>query len=153
MDIVTYKTAYYSFFLPVVCGLHVAGAATDSAVSTAKAILLKMGQYFQIQDDYLDCFADVEVLGKIGTDIQDNKCSWLVCLALQEATSEQRAIIAESYGQDDAESIARIKNVYRHAFHASCSSAVSCFVFARLGWLMCLNMCGRASGLQSLHVL
>lgn len=149
MDIVTYKTSYYSFFLPVVCGLHMAGAATDNAVGTARAILLKMGQYFQIQDDYLDCFADADVLGKIGTDIQDNKCSWLVCLALQEATPEQRAIIAERYGQDNAESIARIKDVYRHAFLASCPPIVTSFLFVPV----VLLIGGRGNRLQSLQVL
>jgi farnesyl diphosphate synthase len=112
MDIVTYKTAYYSFYLPVACGLHLAGITDDKAFSDAKAILIKMGQYFQIQDDYLDCFADPEVLGKIGTDIQDNKCSWLVCTALQHATAEQKEVIIQNYGQDDEKRIATIKTLF-----------------------------------------
>ena len=49
MDIVTYKTAYYSFYLPVACGLHLADMASDDALATAERILVKMGQYFQIQ--------------------------------------------------------------------------------------------------------
>jgi hypothetical protein len=49
MDIVTYKTAYYSFYLPVACGLHLADMATAEALETAERILVKMGQYFQIQ--------------------------------------------------------------------------------------------------------
>ena len=113
----TYKTAYYSFYLPVACGLHLAGAATDDALATAKGILIKMGQYFQIQDDYLDCFADAETLGKVGTDIQDNKCSWLVCKALEQASDVQRGVISDNYGKDDAECIAKVKAVFACAAH------------------------------------
>lgn len=115
LDIVTYKTAFYSFYLPVACGMHLAGVANEGALAVAKKILIKMGQYFQIQDDYLDCFADADVLGKIGTDIQDNKCSWLVCTALQRASPAQRATIAENYGKDDGACIGKIKAVYQCA--------------------------------------
>lgn len=77
-QIVKHKTAFYSFYMPVVAGLVLVGRASEAAKAQAADILLEMGEYFQIQDDVLDCFAPPDVLGKVGTDIEDNKCSWLV---------------------------------------------------------------------------
>ncbi|KAL3163202.1 hypothetical protein ABBQ32_009605 [Trebouxia sp. C0010 RCD-2024] len=112
MRIVTFKTAYYSFYLPVACGMLIAGINDPAAFQTAKEILLIMGQYFQIQDDYLDCFGDPDVIGKIGTDIQDNKCGWLVVQALQKASSSQQQIIKENYGKGNQEAVQRVKKLY-----------------------------------------
>ena len=48
MRIVTYKTAFYSFYLPVVCGLLVGGTTSQEAFAVAKDICIQMGQYFQV---------------------------------------------------------------------------------------------------------
>lgn len=110
--IVIYKTAYYSFYLPVALALYFAGFATPKNLKQAEDILIPMGEYFQVQDDYLDNFADPAVLGKIGTDIQDNKCSWLVNQALKIATPAQRQVLEENYGQKDAAKEAKVKQLY-----------------------------------------
>lgn len=112
MMIVTYKTAYYSFYLPVACGMLLAGIKDPQAFKTAEEILVEMGQYFQIQDDYLDAFGDPETIGKVGTDIEDNKCSWLICTVLQHATDAQKEIIKANYGKKDKENVAEIKKLY-----------------------------------------
>jgi len=72
-----------------------------------------LGEYFQIQDDVLDAFAPPEVLGKIGTDIEDAKCSWLVCQALARADGGQRAVLEEHYGKHNAEGVAKVKELYK----------------------------------------
>jgi farnesyl diphosphate synthase len=110
--IVIYKTAYYSFYLPVALALHYIGAATPKNLQTSLDILIPMGEYFQAQDDYLDAFADPKVLGKIGTDIQDNKCSWVVNQALRKVNPEQRKILEENYGRKDAAKEAKVKELY-----------------------------------------
>jgi farnesyl diphosphate synthase len=110
--IVIFKTAYYSFYLPVALALYYVGAATEKNLQTCLDILIPMGEYFQAQDDYLDAFADPETLGKIGTDIQDNKCSWLINQALRKVDPEQRKLLEENYGRKDAEKEAKVKGLY-----------------------------------------
>ena len=111
--IVKYKTAYYSFYLPVACGLVLTGYRRTSDYAAARTILLQMGEYFQVQDDYLDCYGDPTVIGKIGTDIQETKCGWLVVQALQRCTPEQRAILQANYGVWDDGKVAKVKALYK----------------------------------------
>ena len=71
-----------------------------------------MGHFFQVQDDYLDCFGDPNITGKIGTDIQDGKCSWVIIKAMQNASPTQRKILKQNYGQLEDEAVANVKEVF-----------------------------------------
>uniref|UniRef100_A0A3B4XWG3 Farnesyl pyrophosphate synthase n=1 Tax=Seriola lalandi dorsalis TaxID=1841481 RepID=A0A3B4XWG3_SERLL len=110
--IVKYKTAFYSFYLPVAAAMYMAGINSEEEHNNAKHILLEMGEFFQIQDDYLDCYGDPAVTGKIGTDIQDNKCSWLVVTAMEIMTPEQRAELEACYGRHDEAKVEKVKALY-----------------------------------------
>nr|KAF6396695.1 farnesyl diphosphate synthase [Rousettus aegyptiacus] len=111
-NIVKYKTSFYTAYLPVAAAMYMAGIDGEKEHATAKKILMELGEFFQIQDDYLDLFGDSSVTGKVGTDIQDNKCSWLVVQCLQRASPEQRQVLQENYGQKEAEKVARVKALY-----------------------------------------
>ncbi|UZJ52742.1 hypothetical protein CBS101457_002062 [Exobasidium rhododendri] len=110
--IVVYKTAFYSFYLPVALAMRMVGISDEALYKQALDILLPLGEYFQVQDDYLDCYGAPEVIGKIGTDILDNKCSWNVNIALENATPEQRQILEDNYGKKDASNEAKVKELY-----------------------------------------
>ncbi|CAN1353712.1 Farnesyl pyrophosphate synthase 1 [Linum perenne] len=109
--IVQYKTAYYSFYLPVACALLMAGEKLEDHVEVQN-ILVDMGTYFQVQDDFLDCFGDPETIGKIGTDIEDFKCSWLVVKAFELSNEEQKKLLLENYGKADPTNVAKVKALY-----------------------------------------
>jgi len=110
--IVRYKTSYYSFYLSIALALYYCEIATPKNIKQSLDILLPMGDYFQAQDDFLDWSAPPEILGKIGTDIQDNKCSWVVNTALKKATPEQRQILDENYGRKDAAKEKVVKELF-----------------------------------------
>ncbi|CAD6261939.1 unnamed protein product [Miscanthus lutarioriparius] len=67
--IVKYKTSYYSFYLPVACALLLYGAKLENFSGLR-------------DDDYLDCFADPNTIGK------------------------------KNYGKKDSTSVSKVKNTY-----------------------------------------
>merc|ERR1719491_2780398 len=93
----------------------VAGIDSKKAFDAAREPLLKMGVYFQAQDDFLDAFGTPEQIGKIGTDIQDKKCGWLFVHAYHQlATGEQKAVFDKLYGKCKVQTPEeqQIKDVY-----------------------------------------
>lgn len=108
-----YKTSHYSFYLPVALGMRLADVDDDGKYATAKRICLAMGEYFQAQDDFLDAFGDPEVTGKVGTDIEDGKCTWLAVEALKTMSAEDREMLKENYAKHDAGAVGRVKDLYK----------------------------------------
>mmetsp|Transcript_16605 Transcript_16605/g.18591 ORF Transcript_16605/g.18591 Transcript_16605/m.18591 type:complete len:426 (-) Transcript_16605:88-1365(-) len=108
--IVKYKTSFYSFYLSVAFAMTLTGVTDKEAYNAARDILIEMGVYFQAQDDFLDCYATPEVLGKVGTDIADKKCGWLFTKAYHElANDTQKAYLDEHYGKCNVGSPEEIK--------------------------------------------
>lgn len=110
--IVKYKTAYYSFYLPLAAGLIITGVKDENVYKITEEICVEMGEYFQIQDDFLDCYADPKVLGKIGRDIEEKKCCWMIIKALEISNREQKQILKDNYGFDDQTKVSLVKKLY-----------------------------------------
>uniref|UniRef100_G3U0H4 Farnesyl pyrophosphate synthase n=1 Tax=Loxodonta africana TaxID=9785 RepID=G3U0H4_LOXAF len=51
-SIVKYKSGFYSFYLPVAAAMYMAGIDGEKEHANAKKILLQMGEFFQIQENY-----------------------------------------------------------------------------------------------------
>ncbi|CAD7013727.1 unnamed protein product [Ceratitis capitata] len=113
--LVTNKTSCHLFTLPIAGALHLAGITEKQKqiFSECEAIAFELGHLGQVQNDYLDCFGDPTLTGKIGTDIEANKCTWLAVKCLELASMDQQAIMVECYGQNDAEKILRVKELYK----------------------------------------
>ncbi|MES1921163.1 hypothetical protein MHBO_002735 [Bonamia ostreae] len=92
-SIITFKTAYYTYFIPIMDALLLCGMHSKEQENAALKIAIELGKKFQIQDDFIDCYGDPSELGKIGKDIEENKCTWLVVKALEKATEAQKKII------------------------------------------------------------
>jgi farnesyl diphosphate synthase len=115
LTVVTWKTAYYTIYLPIICGLLITPSSSLVDHPELKSILLDIGIYFQVQDDYLDCYGDINKTGKIGTDIQERKCSWLIVQAMKLLGNNQikRDILRDNYGYNDQVKVQCVKDIYQ----------------------------------------
>ena len=100
--IVYYKTTYYTVYQPMAAGILVAGlddeAEEAALLANAKRVSERIGALFQMQDDYLDCYGDPQVTGKVGTDVRDGKCTWLFVHAVETLGEAERGDLKALYG-------------------------------------------------------
>ncbi|KAE8151525.1 terpenoid synthase [Aspergillus avenaceus] len=111
--LITYKTGWFGFTLPVVLTLHYLGRGNPVNVMQSERLVVALGNYLQVQDDFLDVFGDPAVLGKVGTDIQENKLTWMITEALELCTVQQRQELETHYGVRDVESERKVKDMFK----------------------------------------
>ena len=97
-------------------GATVAGA-TDADIQHLYDFGINMGMSFQLQDDILDLYSDVEVFGKRhGGDIADNKKTYLYLKALELASEKDRKRLEHLFtlriDHDEEEKIEEVQAIY-----------------------------------------
>ncbi|RAH75645.1 FPP/GGPP synthase family protein [Aspergillus aculeatinus CBS 121060] len=103
--IITNKTAYYTVYFPIAFTLYYLRLSTPNNMAYTKDISLQLGVYFQITDDYLDVYGDPASTGKVGTDVHEKKCAWVITEALRRCRSEERGLLEEAYSNGDLEQV------------------------------------------------
>ena len=77
---------------------------------------LNIGIAFQLQDDILDCWSNLEDFGKVtGTDIADNKKTFLYLKSLELAEKDDKEILTKYFSStnfDKKEKEDAIKSIY-----------------------------------------
>ncbi|KAL3267276.1 hypothetical protein HHI36_011407 [Cryptolaemus montrouzieri] len=105
------KTGYYTFYFPMVLAMYLANRPDLDFHRSGLKILWELGRFYQFQNDYMDCYGE-SYSGKLGTDIQEGKCSWLILNALERASLSQTKVLKENYGRWDKGCVEKVKEVY-----------------------------------------
>ena len=97
-------------------GATIAGA-DEKNIQALYDFGINIGMSFQLQDDILDLYSDVEVFGKRhGGDIADNKKTYLYLKALELADGEDKERLQRYFtmrvDHDEEEKIAEVKKIY-----------------------------------------
>lgn len=101
LKIAKYKTAYYSFELPLKLGAILAGG-DDEEFPRIRQYSEAAGLAFQLQDDVMGVFGDEATMGKSPmSDIMEGKQTLLMFRAKREATDAERRILVRALGNPD----------------------------------------------------
>lgn len=98
LNVRIYKTAYYTFIMPLTVGA-VLGGARGSLLKNLENFGFSVGLAFQLRDDVLGVFGDSEETGKSNkSDILKGKKTLLYFKALEFAKSGDKEFLEKSYG-------------------------------------------------------
>ncbi|CAG7725844.1 unnamed protein product, partial [Allacma fusca] len=111
-DMMMFKNGYYTFYMPVAVAMIKNGISDKVKLKEVEKISLEISVIYSIQDDFMDCFVDPKLTGKVGTDIEDGKCSWLFVQAMERCSSKQRRVLLDNYRSKDPVKVDIIKRLY-----------------------------------------
>ncbi len=101
LNVYRYKTARYTFSLPLMVGAIMAGQS-DEVIQTLGEIGENMGIVFQLKDDELGLFGTEEKIGKpVGSDIREGKKTLFYCYLLEKASKEEKMKLQTIFGNSD----------------------------------------------------
>lgn len=95
----------------------IVGDATSEDIEHAASAGLYLGMAFQIQDDLLDTYSHTHTIGKVvGSDIANNKKTFLLTTAMNLASADQRRELEELLvaGMTPDDKFTRVKSIYDH---------------------------------------
>jgi farnesyl diphosphate synthase len=107
------KFFFYTIYLPMAIPPVFLGLATAEKQDKVYKTYMLLGHVFQARDNFLDVNADPLVTGKVGTDIQENKCSWLLVWTLENCSDEQKKEFQRCYGSTNKDDVSRVKELFR----------------------------------------
>lgn len=97
-EVYRFKTARYTFSLPLMLGATIVGA-DKSQIKMLEDFGELVGMNFQLADDRLSLFGDIEKTGKpIGHDIAENKNTYYKYYLFQRADAKDRKILKTLFG-------------------------------------------------------
>ncbi|MGB5175672.1 MAG: polyprenyl synthetase family protein [Thermoanaerobaculia bacterium] len=101
LRILQMKSGRYSVERPVQLGALLAGASGDTLDALTR-YGARLGEAFQLQDDLLGMFGDVETVGKpVGEDLAEGKYTILIHSALAKLSPADRTIVESALGNAD----------------------------------------------------
>ena len=103
--LVSHKTAWYSFYLPVALAPYYLQLPVTNDLTHVERIMVTLGKYFQAMDDYLDLFGDPAVLGNMGNDVYERKLSWPIVEALERFGNKERRLLEVAYSDGNVNQV------------------------------------------------
>ena len=101
MDLYRFKTARYSFSLPLSLG-WILGGGGPSVRERLERCGEALGMIFQLKDDELGLFGDENVTGKaVGSDIRQGKKTPIYLHLLERVTAPERKALGAIFGRPD----------------------------------------------------
>ncbi|MDQ5914037.1 MAG: geranylgeranyl diphosphate synthase, type, partial [Patescibacteria group bacterium] len=105
LSVARYKTAGYSFIMPVVIGAILAGAP-ETTIKKLSEFAENLGKAFQLNDDLLGMFGEQHETGKSNsTDLLEGKGTYLVATFFESSSASQqetfRLAFANAKANDD----------------------------------------------------